>query len=60
MPDLPRPEFLDTKDAARYLGVHPVTLARLMRRNEVPVNLRQDRYVVRREDLDKRLGGNRS
>jgi hypothetical protein len=59
MSELPRPEFLDARDAARYLRVHPLTLARLIRHSEVPVQLRAGHYVVRRDDLDKRLGRGR-
>jgi len=53
MPDVPQPAYLDVHDAARYLRVHPQTLARLIRRHRVPVQLRQGTYLIQRTDIDR-------
>ena len=60
MSDLPKPDFLGVHEAARYVRVRPQTLARLIRRRRVPVQLRQGRYVVRRADLDSRFRSDKS
>jgi excisionase family DNA binding protein len=52
MPNPPQPEYLNVHDAAHYLRVHPQTLARLIRRHQIPVHLRQCTYLIKRTDID--------
>jgi len=48
---LPEQEWLDVHDASRYVGMHPQTLARLIRRRQVPVRIFNYRFLIRRRDL---------
>lgn len=52
MADLP-PAVLTTKEAARYLGLHPITLYRKAQRLEIPwVRLGDRKKGFSRTDLD--------
>jgi excisionase family DNA binding protein len=47
---------LSINDAAKYIGVSPVTIYRMARRNEISIKKISQRSIILRDDLDRLLG----
>jgi len=58
MPTVPYPQFLTIKDAAKSLGVVPLTIRRLIKAKKLKASLVGRRVRIRPTDLDKYLDAN--
>ena len=51
--------WMSTTDASRYVGCHPKTLHRAIRRGDLQVSQKLGKNLFKREWLDSWLGGNK-